>query len=113
MAVIQFSQGVDEPQVPAIIRLKRAPDGSTGTAIFTFEDPAAFAQDSTDEITGMYLIDEEEEIVTREVKGKFYDGKARVIEATLRMRSPAEWDRFMRFMERYGKENGLEFTKAN
>jgi photosystem II protein len=112
MAVIQFSQGVDEPEVPDI-RLTRAPDGSTGTAVFTFEDPVALAQDSTDEITGMYLIDDEGEIVTREVKGKFYDGKARVIEARLIMRSPAEWDRFMRFMERYGKDNGLELTKAN
>lgn len=112
MAVIQFSQGIDEPEVPDI-RLTRAPDGSTGTAVFTFEDPVALAQDSTDEITGMYLIDDEGEIVTREVKGKFYDGKARVIEARIIMRSPEEWDRFMRFMERYGKDNGLEFTKAN
>ena len=111
MAVIQFSQGVDEPEVPDI-RVTRAPDGSSGTAIFTFEDPAALAQDSTDEITGMYLIDEEGEIITREVKGKFYDGKARVIEARLIMRSPEEWERFIRFMERYGKENGLEFTKS-
>ena len=111
MAVIQFSQGIDEPEVPDI-RVTRARDGSTGTAVFTFEDPAALAQDSTDEITGMYLIDEEGEIVTREVKGKFYDGKARVIEARLIMRSPEEWERFIRFMERYGKENGLEFTKS-
>ena len=111
MAVIQFFQGVDEPEVPDI-RVTRAPDGSSGTAIFTFEDPAALAQDSTDEITGMYLIDEEGEIITREVKGKFYDGKARVIEARLIMRSPEEWERFIRFMERYGKENGLEFTKS-
>lgn len=111
MAVIQFSQGINEPEVPGI-RLTRSPDGSTGTAVFTFEDPAALAQDSTDEITGMYLIDEEGEIVTREVKAKFYDGKARVIEARLLLRSVAEWDRFMRFMERYAAENGMEFTKA-
>ncbi|AFY39528.1 Photosystem II reaction center Psb28 protein [[Leptolyngbya] sp. PCC 7376] len=111
MAVIQFSQGIDEPEIPDI-RVTRAQDGSTGTAVFTFEDPAALAQDSTDEITGMYLIDEEGEIITREVKGKFYDGKARVIEARLIMRSPEEWERFLRFMERYGKQNGLEFTKS-
>ncbi|ACA99256.1 MULTISPECIES: photosystem II reaction center protein Psb28 [Cyanophyceae] len=111
MAVIQFSQGVNEPEVPGI-RLTRSPDGSTGTAVFSFEDPAALAQESTDEITGMYLIDEEGEIVTREVKAKFYDGKPRIIEARLVMRSTAEWDRFMRFMERYAAENGLEFTKA-
>lgn len=39
-------------------------------------------------------------------------GKPRIIEARLVMRSTAEWDRFMRFMERYAAENGLEFTKA-
>lgn len=111
MAVIQFSRGVDEPVVPGI-RLTRSPDGSTGTAIFTFEDPAALAQDNTDEITGMYLIDEEGEMSTTEVKGKFYDGKARVIEARHIMRTEAEWDRFMRFMERYAEKNGLQFTKS-
>jgi photosystem II protein len=35
------------------------------------------------------------------------------IEATVIFNSPAEWDRFMRFMERYGSENGLEFTKSS
>jgi hypothetical protein len=28
------------------------------------------------------------------------------------MNSPEEWDRFMRFMERYAESNGLGFTKA-
>ncbi|RAQ38751.1 photosystem II reaction center protein Psb28, partial [Arthrospira sp. O9.13F] len=28
------------------------------------------------------------------------------------MRSPEEWDRFMRFMSRYAEENGLEFNKS-
>ena len=111
MAVMQFSRGVTEPEVPNI-RLTRAPDGSTGTAIFSFEDPAALAQDSTDEITGLYLIDEEGEIETKEVKAKFFDGKARIIEARLIMRSPEEWERFLRFMERYGKENGLELAQS-
>ncbi|MEB3224473.1 MAG: photosystem II reaction center protein Psb28 [Synechococcus sp.] len=111
MAVIQFSQGVNEPKVPGI-RMTRSRDGSSGTAIFSFEDPAALAQESTDEITGMYLVDEEGEIVTRDVKAKFYDGKARVIEARVALRSVEEWDRFMRFMERYAAENGMEFTKA-
>ena len=29
------------------------------------------------------------------------------------MKNPETWDRFMRFMERYGEINGLAFTKAN
>jgi photosystem II protein len=27
------------------------------------------------------------------------------------MKSPEAWDRFIRFMERYGETNGLAFTK--
>lgn len=113
MAEIQFSRGIKEDIVPEI-RLTRAPDGSNGTATFYFESPNAFNKDTAlDEITGMYMIDEEGEIVTREVKGKFRNGVASAIEAVLIMKSADEWDRFMRFMERYGKENGLEFTKSN
>ncbi|MGM0457330.1 MAG: photosystem II reaction center protein Psb28, partial [Cyanobacteriota bacterium] len=28
------------------------------------------------------------------------------------IKSEQEWDRFMRFMERYAQENGLGFSKA-
>ena len=111
MAQIQFSRGVSEPVVPDI-RLTRARSGNSGTATFRFDSPTIFDAQSTDEITGMYLLDEEGEIVTNEVKGKFINGKPTSIEAILIMNSPDEWDRFMRFMERYGKENGLEFSKA-
>jgi photosystem II protein len=51
-------------------------------------------------------------MVSREVKGKFINGRATSIEAILILNSQPEWDRFMRFMERYGQENGLEFTQA-
>jgi len=60
----------------------------------------------------MYLIDEEGELLTREVKAKFINGQPEALEALYIMRSPAEWDRFMRFMERYAEENGLEFSKS-
>ena len=35
------------------------------------------------------------------------------IESIYIMKTPEAWDRFMRFMERYGQTNGLVFTKAN
>ncbi|MDT9179058.1 MAG: photosystem II reaction center protein Psb28 [Limnospira sp. PMC 1291.21] len=111
MVSIQFSRGVDEEVIPDV-RLTRSRDGSQGTATFRFQNPKALADDATEEITGMYLIDEEGEIVTREVKGKFINGKATDIEATYLMRSPEEWDRFMRFMGRYAEENGLQFNKS-
>jgi photosystem II protein len=92
--------------------LTRSKDGSQGTATFYFQNPNALAQDSTDEITGMYLIDEEGEITTREVKAKFVNGQPEAIEAIHVMKSEQEWERFMRFMERYAQENGLGFSKS-
>ena len=111
MAEIQFSPGVTEPVVPDV-RLTRGVKGDSGTATFRFESTNILDAGRTDEITGMYLVDEEGEIVTREVKGKFVNGKATSIEAVLIMNSQAEWDRFMRFMERYAQKNGMGFSKA-
>ena len=64
------------------------------------------------EITGMYLIDEEGTLETRDVNARFVNGKPEAIESIYIMKSPEAWDRFMRFMERYGETNGLVFTKA-
>lgn len=111
MAEIQFSQGISEP-IPPQIRLTRSRTGQSGTATFYFDSPTVLDQNRKEEITGMYLIDEEGEIVTREVKGKFINGRAQAIEAILVLNSSQEWDRFMRFMERYSKEKGLAFTQA-
>ena len=111
MAEIQFSRGITEEVVPDI-RVTRSKTGNTGTATFYFQDPKILAKDSTSEVTGMYLIDEEGEIVSREVKGKFVNGEARAIEAILIMKSTEEWDRFIRFMDRYAEEHGLGLDKA-
>jgi photosystem II protein len=111
MAEIQFSRGISETTIPQI-RLTRSRTGQSGTATFYFENPTVLDTDRNDEITGMYLLDEEGEILTREVKGKFVNGKAQSIESILVMNSAEEWERFMRFMERYSREHGLEFTKA-
>ncbi|MEG4576516.1 photosystem II reaction center protein Psb28 [Microcoleus sp. N3A4] len=111
MAKIQFSRGMDEDSVPEV-RLTRSKTGAQGTATFIFENPKALSSTSTEEITGMYMIDEEGEILTREVKAKFINGQPAGLEALYLMRSPEEWDRFMRFMKRYSEANGLGFSKA-
>ncbi|WGV25713.1 photosystem II reaction center protein Psb28 [Halotia branconii] len=111
MAKIQFSRGIDEEVIPEV-RLTRSRSGDSGTATFIFTNPQILAQDSTEEVTGMYLIDEEGEIVTREVKGKFVNGKPEALEALHLMKSAEEWERFMRFMERYAAEHDLGFNKA-
>jgi photosystem II protein len=111
MAEIQFSRGVKEEVIPEV-RLTRSQSGQSGTARFYFDAPTILSKESSDEITGMYLVDEEGEIVTREVKGKFVNGRPTSVEAILILNSQPEWERFMRFMERYGQENGLGFTQA-
>ena len=111
MAKIQFSRGVTEDTVPQI-RVTRSKTGNSGTATFYFEDPKILSKENSDEITGMYLIDGEGEIVTREVKGKFINGEARAIEAILIMKSEAEFERFVRFMNEYAEENDLGLDKS-
>lgn len=111
MAHIEFARGVVEEVIPDV-RLTRSPDGRDGTATFYFENPKALSQEEGVEVTGMYMVDEEGELVTREVKGKFLNGEPSGIEALFVMKSEAEWERFMRFMNRYAEQNGLGFTKS-
>lgn len=111
MAQIQFSRGIDEEVIPDV-RLTRSRDGSNGTATFFFQNPKALSSGNTEEITGMFMVDEEGELVTREVKGKFINGKPQALEVLYLMRSADEWERFMRFMERYAKDHDLGFSKS-
>lgn len=111
MAKIQFARGISEEVVPDV-RLTRSKDGTNGTATFYFENPNALDSQNMEEITGMYLIDEEGELVSREVKAKFVNGKPEAIEAVYVIKSVDQWDRFMRFMQRYAEENGLGFSKS-
>jgi photosystem II protein len=113
-AKIQFIKGLDEKVLPDV-RLTRSRDGSTGTATFRFKNPNILDKNTAKEgeITGMYLIDEEGTLETRDVNAKFVNGKPEAIESIYIMKSTEAWDRFMRFMERYGESNGLVFTKAN
>lgn len=99
MATIEFTPGTTE--VPSNVRLKRSKTGNRGAAVFEFEEPVA------QEFLGMTMADEEGEMITREVRVKFADGKFKFIEAIYEMRSPEEWERFMRFMERFSAANNL------
>lgn len=112
-AKIQFIKGLDENVLPDV-RLTRSRDGSTGTATFCFKNPNIFDKNTTRQgkITGMYLIDQEGTLETRDVNAVFINGKPQTIESIYIMKNSAEWDRFIRFMECYGKTNGLVFTKA-
>ena len=108
-AAIQFFRGVDEPVVPDI-RLTRSRDGRTGQALFVFDEPVALDPSSMGDITGMFMVDEEGEMVTREVKARFVNGKAAALEATYTWKSLDDFERFMRFAQRYADCHDLGFS---
>lgn len=108
-AAIQFFRGVDEPVVPDI-RMTRSRDGRTGQAMFVFEEPQALAPETMGDITGMFMVDEEGELVTREVKARFVNGKASALEATFTWKSSSDFERFMRFAQRYADSHDLGFS---
>ena len=109
MAEMQFSRGIKEDVVPDV-RITRAKDLSDGTATFYFDRPKALV-DEGGEVTGLYMVDEEGELVTKDVNGKFINGEPAGIEAVFVMRGEEEWERFIRFMDRYSNDNGLGLTK--
>ena len=112
-AKIQFIKGLDEKVLPDV-RLTRSRDSSTGTATFRFKNPNILDKSTAKEgeITGMYLIDEEGTLETRDVNARFVNGKPEAIESIYIMKSPEAWDRFMRFMERYGRSKWFSFYES-
>lgn len=108
---LQFIKGVVEPSVPDV-SLTRSRDGSSGVATFVFTSPSIFdASSDVGDITGLYLVDDEGTLSTVDVSAKFVNGKPDRIEAKYFMRSEFEWNRFLRFMERYAEDNELGFAK--
>ena len=98
-AKIQFIKDLNEKVLPDV-RLTRSRDGSTGTATFRFKSPNILDKSTAKEgeITGMYLIDEEGILETRDVNARFINGKPQAIESIYVMRSPKASNRFMRLM---------------
>jgi photosystem II protein len=58
----------------------------------------------------MFLVDEEGELVSREVNARFVNGKASALEATYTWKTTADFERFMRFAQRYAESHGLGFS---
>ena len=115
-AGISFYDGLYEPDVPDV-KLTRSKDGENGVATFNFDKPSFFNCEREEDvpqgaITAMTMADEEGEISTANVSARFVEGKPVGLLVRHEMRTPGEWDRFMRFMERYAEANGLGFAKA-
>jgi len=107
---IQFYDGINEEVIPEI-RLTRSKDGKTGQAIFVFEKPKALSEETVGDITGMSMIDEEGELKTREIKARFLNGNPNALEATYTWKTETDFERFMRFAQRYAEKNGLGYTQ--
>mmetsp|Transcript_45244 Transcript_45244/g.91306 ORF Transcript_45244/g.91306 Transcript_45244/m.91306 type:complete len:180 (+) Transcript_45244:92-631(+) len=112
---IQFYPGFFEPVVPNI-RLTRSRDGTNGVAYFEFDRPSMFDAKATIEettqeaIASMRMIDDEGEITTTDISAKFVNGQPSALSVSFVMKSSEEWDRFIRFMDRYAESNELGFA---
>lgn len=115
-ASFSFYPGLYEPDIPDV-KLTRSKDGENGVATFSFNKPSFFNCERVEDvpkgaIEAMTMEDEEGEIKTVNVNARFVEGAPVGLFVRHEMRTPAEWDRFMRFMGRYGEANGLGFAKA-
>ncbi len=112
-AKIQLARDVDEEATD--VKITRSRDGATSTATFFFAEPTCMSeknQGTNSPILGMFMIDDEGELVTRNVNAKFINGRPAGIEAIYKMDGEFEWERFMRFMNRYAEANGMGFSKS-
>jgi photosystem II protein len=101
MARIEFTYGITE--VPTSVRLLKSKKSERGSAIFRFEDIKTDMQD----LLSMTMTDEEGELTCRELRAKFLNGELQAVEAIYEMENQEEWDRFMRFMERFSATNDM------
>ena len=110
---IQFIRGLDEIEEPKI-RITASRDRSTGTAAFSFYN-AKIVNTAMDfgnkdyEIKGMYLIDNEGVIITRNIHLGFELGKPTRLTGLIIIKNEVAWNRFIRFLKRYGFEHNLKY----
>ena len=101
VVAIQFLKGKDEKDHPQI-HLYRNPDGKKGQAIYKFNNPTSITAEDFNSIHRMYLNDEEGELSTRKIDLSISDDKTTMeVKSTYNWSSKEEFERFMRFAERY------------
>tara|TARA_Y100001968_G_scaffold109311_1_gene98866 strand:- start:246 stop:587 length:342 start_codon:yes stop_codon:yes gene_type:complete len=101
---IQFVKGKDERDLPEI-HLFRNPDGKRGQAIYKFNNPTSITRENFNSIQKMYLIDEEGELSTRKIDLSISDKKIMEVKTIYNWHSEKEFERFMRFAERYANSH--------
>ena len=75
-------------------------------------EPKESAEEVTQQgaITAMRLVDDEGTIACTDVSASFVNGQPVSLAVTHVMQSEDEWDRFMRFMDRYADASELGFA---
>ena len=101
---IQFIKGKDEKEFPEI-RLFRNPNGKEGQAIYKFSKPSTITIRNYKSIQRMYLIDEEGELSTRKIDLSVSEKYINEVKCTYNWSSEKEFERFMRFAERFATSN--------
>ncbi len=108
---IEFIKSKKELTLP-IIKLTKSRNGKTGTATFIFVNPSLFQlkEFKMNTIMGMYLLWENKQIKTNDIKIFFKNGNPYVIKSFLIFKNSSEWFLFLNFMNYYSKETGLYFN---
>ena len=99
---IQFVRGKDEKDLPEI-RIFRNIDSKKGHAIYKFYNPRTITIDNFNSIKKMYLIDQEGELSTNKIQLSISDINIIRAKSTYNWDNKKEFERFMRFAERYSK----------
>ena len=97
---IQFLKGKDEKDNPEI-RLFRNHDGKKGYAVYKFNKPTTITFENMKSIQSMHLIDEEGELSTKKIDLSISEQNIKEVKSTYNWYSEKEFERFMRFAERY------------
>tara|TARA_Y100001968_G_scaffold259304_1_gene246535 strand:- start:177 stop:518 length:342 start_codon:yes stop_codon:yes gene_type:complete len=104
VGAIQFLKGKNEKVIPEI-QLFRNSDGKKGQAIYKFNKPQTITIENFNSIQKMYLIDEEGELSTRKIDLSISDNAIMGVKSTYSWSSEKEFERFMRFAERYANSH--------
>ena len=101
---IQFIKGKNERVHPEI-RLFRNHDGQKGQAVYKFHKPKTISIENFKSIKKMYLIDEEGELSTKKIDLSISEDHINEVKSTYDWNSEKEFERFMRFAERYANSH--------
>ena len=104
---IQFERGKDEKSSPEV-RLYRENDGKKGKAIYKFKQPFSITIENFKSIQRMYLIDEEGELSTKKIDLSISCDYIKEIKSIYSWNSEKDFERFMRFAERYAKSYAIQ-----